>query len=188
MPVLSGAAVFLQDNMPDFHLASISLLIIAIVMVIELLGLLVAAGFALKMVQKANGVVEQVDKRITPILDGMTKIMNEMVPKVQSLTENVEEISQTVRAKVDELGATVSELNETVREINGRTRAQVTRVDGMVTEALTATEEISQSVQHGIKAPIRQIAGVVAGVRAGIDKLIERSPFGKRDIPGPYDL
>jgi hypothetical protein len=42
-----------------------------------------------------------------------------------------------------------------------------------------ATEEISSTVQQGIKAPIRQIAGVVAGLKAGMETLIARSPFGK---------
>ncbi len=96
------------------------------------------------------------------------------------MTENAEQISYTVRAKVDELGVTVSELNDTVREFNGRTRAQVARVDGIVSDALGATEEISHTVQQGIKAPVRQIAGIIAGLKAGIETLIERSPFKGR--------
>jgi methyl-accepting chemotaxis protein len=108
-------------------------------------------------------------------------MLHELSPKVRSLTENAEQISYAVRTKVDELGVTVSELNETVREINGRTRVQVVRVDGIVTDALVATEEISQTVQNGIRGPVRQIAGVIAGLRAGLETLIERSPFRGRD-------
>ncbi len=89
--------------------------------------------------------------------------------------------ASTVRVKVEELGVTVSELNETMREINGRTRVQVRRVDGIVSDALQATEEISQTVQHGIKGPVKQIAGVIAGVRAAIETLVARSPFRSRD-------
>jgi methyl-accepting chemotaxis protein len=98
---------------------------------------------------------------------------------VQGITENVEQISYTVRGKVDELGVTVSQLNQTVSEINGRTRVQVSRVDGIVTDALTATQEISSSVQHSIKGPVKQVAGLVAGVKAGLETLIARSPFGR---------
>jgi len=62
-----------------------------------------------------------------------------------------------------------------VQEINGRTRMQVSRVDGMVTEVLVATSEISQSVQQSIKVPVRQVAGIIAGLKAGIETLIARS-------------
>jgi hypothetical protein len=48
-----------------------------------------------------------------------------------------------------------------------------------VTDALNATEEMSHTIQDGIRAPVRQIAGVLAGFKAMIDTLISRSPFGK---------
>ncbi len=60
-----------------------------------------------------------------------------------------------------------------MREINGRTRAQAKRVDGIVSDALQATEEISQAVQQGIRTPVRQIAGVIAGLRAGFDRFFK---------------
>jgi hypothetical protein len=85
---------------------------------------------------------------------------------------------------VTQLSVTVAELNETVRGINGRARVQVVRADNIVSDALHATEEISQTVQNGIKGPVRQIAGVIAGLKAGIETLVARSPFGHRD-PGP---
>jgi hypothetical protein len=44
---------------------------------------------------------------------------------------------------------------------------------------VTATAEISGAVQEGIKVPVRQMVGVLAGLRAGLETLIERSPFGR---------
>jgi uncharacterized protein YoxC len=126
-----------------------------------------------------DGIANIVEQRTGPILDRTNELLRDLSPKIHTVSTNVEQISYTVRAKVGELGATVSQLNETVQEINGRTRAQVSRVDGIVTNALVATEEISHTVQQGIKAPVRQIAGVIAGLKAGLETLIARSPFGK---------
>jgi uncharacterized protein YoxC len=185
MPVLSGAAVvLLQDSdftRHDIHLAAIFLFVIALALVMQAIGVVISAVFAAKLLHRVNGIADVVEKRTGPMLDKTNQILNDLAPKVQSFTENAEQISYTVRTKVDELGVTVSELNETVREINGRTRVQVSRVDDIVTDALVATEEISHTVQQGIKAPVRQIAGIIAGLRAGIETLIERSPFnGKK--------
>ena len=102
-----------------------------------------------------------------------------ITPRVQSLTENAEQISYAVRAKIDEVGETVSQFNRTAMEANGRARTQMSRADGIVTDALTATEEIAHTIEDSIRAPVRQIAGMLAGFKAMIDTLIARSPFGK---------
>jgi ABC-type transporter Mla subunit MlaD len=108
----------------------------------------------------------------------------EFVPKLRTISDNVEHISTVTRAKVNEVGATVTQVNQTVQQVNqtvqnanGRARAQVARADTMVTDALTATQDLSQKVQHTIRVPVRQIAGLVAGFKAGLETLIERSPF-----------
>jgi methyl-accepting chemotaxis protein len=183
MPGLNGAAVVIfqesEFTKHDIHLAMIFLAIIAIALVAQAVGVLVSGALAAKLSKKVESLADMIEKKTLPILDKTNQVLHELSPKVQSITQNAEQISYTVRTKVDELAATVGELNDTVREINGRTRMQVVRVDGIVTDALFATEEISQTVQNGIKAPVRQIAGVIAGFRAGIETLIERSPFNR---------
>jgi uncharacterized protein YoxC len=183
MPVLSGAAlVLLQESeftRHDIHLAMIFLFIIALALVVQAIGVVISGAFAAKLLHRVDTIGDIVEQRTGPILDKTTALLMDLAPKVHSVSTNVEQISYTVREKIEELGATVTELNETVREINGRTRMQVVRVDGIVTDALVATEEISQTVQTGIKAPVRQIAGVIAGLKAGMETLIARSPFGR---------
>ena len=183
MPGLSGAAVLVFQESAlsahDIHLAMIFLAIIAIALVVQAVGVVISGAFAAKLLHRVDGIADMVEKKTGPILDKTNQMLHELSPKVSSIAQNAEEISYTVRAKVDEISVTVSELNETVQGINQRTRGQVVRVDGIVTDALIATEEISQTVQNGIKAPIRQIAGVIAGLRAGLETLIERSPFNR---------
>ncbi len=183
MPVLSGAAVvFLQDSeltRHDIHLAMIFLAIIALALVVQAIGVLISSAFGAKLLHRVNSIADIVETKTGPILDQTNLILKDLAPKVKSVSDDAGHISSTVRVKVEELGTTVSELNDTVREINGRTRAQVVRADNIVSDALQATEEISQTVQQGIKGPVKQIAGVIAGVKAAIETLVARSPFGR---------
>jgi uncharacterized protein YoxC len=183
MSVFSGVAVvLLQDSeltRHDIHLAMIFLAIIALALVVQAVGVLISSAFGAKLLHRVNSIADIVETKTGPILDQTNHILKDLAPKVKSVGENAEHITSTVRLKVEELGATVSELNDTVREINGRTRAQVVRADNIVSDALQATEEISQTVQHGIKGPVKQIAGVIAGVKAAIETLVARSPFGR---------
>jgi uncharacterized protein YoxC len=183
MLVSSGVASFILQSSDitrhDIHLTMMFLGVIALALVVQAIGLCFAAGFAAKLLHRVDGIANIVEKKTGPILDQTTQILTDLTPKIQSLTENAEQISYTVRTKVDELGITITQLNQTVQEINGRSRIQVARVDGIVTDALIATEEIAANVQQSIKAPVRQIAGLVAGVKAGLETLIARSPFGR---------
>lgn len=184
MPALSGTALFSFQNgelsRHDIHLGMIFLGIIAVSLMFAAGAAMLAAGFIAKLLHRVDGIANIVEQRTGPILDRTNELLRDLGPKIHTVGTNVEQISYTVRSKVDELGETVSQLNQTVQEINGRTRVQVSRVDGIVTDALVATEEISHTVQQGIKAPVRQIAGVVAGLKAGLETLVARSPFGNR--------
>jgi len=190
MPVLIGAAVFLlQDagmTRHDIHLAMIFLAIIALALVVLAIGVVISSAFGAKLLHRVNAIADIVEHKTGPILDRTTAILTDLAPRVksvgdkaESISANVEHISTTVRDQVTQLSVTVAELNETVRGINGRARVQVVRADNIVSDALHATEEISQTVQNGIKGPVRQIAGVIAGLKAGIETLVARSPFGR---------
>jgi uncharacterized protein YoxC len=183
MPVLSGTAFVLFQETEltrhDIHLAMIFLGIIAVSLMVAAGAAVVAGMFAAKLLHRVDGIANIVEQRTGPILDRTNELLQDLGPKIHTVSTNVEQISYTVRAKVDELGATVSQLNETVQGINGRTRVHVAHVDGIVSEALVATEELSQTVQEGIRVPLRQVAGVVAGLKAGLETLIARSPFGR---------
>ena len=182
MTVASGAAMFLfQDDVSrhDAHLLMIFVGLIALALALQALGFLIAGVFAARLLYSITGIAKELHQRTGPIIDKSTQVLNDIAPKIQSLTENVEQISYAVRSKTDEVGATVSQVNQTVQETNNRARVHLSRADGILTDALTATEDMSHTIQDSIRAPVRQLVGVIAGIKAAIDKLIERSPFGK---------
>lgn len=186
MDALSGVAMaLLQDSsleaiQHDVHLQMIFIGIISVIVLLCFLALAVGGFVALKYVRLVEELAERVEGKLMPLVDKSHSLVTELSPKVRSITENVEQISYTVRGKVDEFGVTASEINKTVLEVNSRTKAQVSHVDEMVTEALNTAHGVSRTVQEGVRKPVQQIAGVVAGVRAGLETLIQRSPFLNR--------
>jgi methyl-accepting chemotaxis protein len=199
MVALGGMAiVLLQDNMAgmqhDMHLQTIFLGIIAIVLLASIVVACIGGLVGLRLIRKGEEMAERMFSTVTPLAEKTCSLVTELSPKIHSLTENVEQISFTVRGKVDELSETVTQLNRTVQEVNNRTRSQVERVDGMVTGVLTTAQEVSRTVQEGIRKPVHQIAGLIAGVRVGLETLLDRSPFARRGpkptkpYESPYDM
>jgi uncharacterized protein YoxC len=183
------ALALLQDDgglAHNVHLMTIFLGIVAVAVVVGFLGMCVAGIKLLQLMVKAEQLVERMEGKISPMVDKTRALVEELGPKVHTITTNVEQISYTVRTKMDEFSVTADELNRTVKDANKRTQAQVSRVDGMVSEALQSAHHVSRTVQEGVRKPVQQIAGIVAAVKKGVETWVERSPF-KRHVQTTED-
>jgi hypothetical protein len=125
-----------------------------------------AVGTA-KTHKKLLTIAEELHTKALPVMDSVQVLLRDTTPKVRVITDNLVETSHLVRSKAQEFDATLS-------DVNNRTRKQVQTVDGMITSTLTATAEIAGMVERGIKVPMREIAGLANGFRAGMDVLIGR--------------
>jgi hypothetical protein len=142
-------------------LAALALLVQAVALVI----MAVAAGKARKDGLK---LVEEFRANVMPLVASTQELIRDSSPKVKVITENIVEASHILRSKAREFDVTASDLNS-------KTRAQAARVDGMVTSVLDTTAEIKDSIQRGIKIPVREVTGLVNGLKAGLDVLVGRT-------------
>jgi methyl-accepting chemotaxis protein len=179
-----------SDTQHDIHLQTIFLGIIAFVLLGAAVVALIGGAIMLGIARKAWLMAERVEAKLSPLVDKTNGMMSELQPKIENITKNVEQVSYTVRGKVDELGATLSDINRTVKDVNDRTRVHVAHVDGMVGDALTTAQQVSDTVQENIRKPVRQIAGILAGLRVGLETLVDRSPFVRRSqkVTDPYEV
>lgn len=96
------------------------------------------------------------------------------LPMIEKMTEagaNLSAASATLRAQLERVDSTVSDVLD-------RTRLQVIRVDEMVTRTLDRVEETTEVVQHTVISPVKQLAGLFAGVSTGLGAF-----FGRRRQP-----
>jgi hypothetical protein len=141
---------------------------VAIAMVGQAIALIVMAIGAAKARKRGLEIAEDLRVKVMPIITGAHEMIRDNSPKVKVITENFVEASHVLRSKAQEFDVTASDLNS-------RTRAQAARVDGMVTAVLNTTAEISESIQRGIKIPVREVSGLVNGLKAGLDVLVGRA-------------
>jgi len=167
----------------DEHWLMICIAVIAIAMAAQSIVTVVAGMTAMKTLGEFKELARELHAKATPIMQRTSDVIEDLSPKIRSVSENVTQISYTVREKVDQVGETVTQINRTVAETNQRTRGQVDQVDRMVTEALATTEEVAHTVAHGIRIPVKQVAGMIAGLRVGIETLVKN--FTPKDGAGP---
>ena len=181
--VMSG--MWLQDpdslSSGNTRLLMIFVGMVAVAMVAQAIALIVMAVGAAKARKKGLEIAQELRDKVMPVITGTHEMIRDSAPKVKVITENLVETSHVVRAKARDFDVTASELNL-------RTRAQVARMDGMVTAVLNTTSEVSDTLQRAIKVPVREFAGLMNGVKAGLDVLVGRvKGFGSSSGRGPRD-
>jgi methyl-accepting chemotaxis protein len=151
------------------------------------LGVFVQAVFVLstfivlrKMQKKAQIAVEDLRIHLFPALGALRAMLEDLSPKLKILSTNVVETSGKVRAMAEEIGGVVA-------DVSSRARAQAAHVDDIVEGTLDHLVRAGDTIQQGFSVPMRHIAGVVSGIRAGVNVMREkRTPEPSND--GASDL
>jgi hypothetical protein len=179
--VMSGMWLQESDSLSGRNTTLLMIFVgmVAVAMTAQAIALIVMAIGAAKARKRGLEIAEEVREKVMPVLTGTHDMIRDTGPKVKIITENLVETSHIVRSKAAEFDATASDLNM-------KTRAQAARVDGMVTSVLNTTADVSETLQRAIKVPLREVAGLVNGFKAGLDVLVGRvKSFGSSAGRGP---
>lgn len=99
-----------------------------------------------------------------PILDTARQIVDDAKPKIHEMIAGATEITNTAREQIARLDALISETTE-------RARVQIDRIDVVVGDTVNRVQETTAAVQSTILRPVREVNGVVSGLRAAISTL-----------------
>jgi hypothetical protein len=137
------------------------------------------------VVRKTTGRVEalatEVKTKALPTMETAQAMLVELRPKVNEIVTNVDQSARMARAQMERLDATVSDVVD-------RARLQVIRADELVNRTLDRVEETSDMVHRTVVSPIRQVAGVLQGLSAGLEFFLGRKRRQSRDGMGvPQD-
>ena len=68
-----------------------------------------------------------------------------------------------------------------VGDVTEQAQVQASRVDGMVKGTLDQLTHAVQAIEHGVAAPVRQVNGILNGLRAGVDVMRKKTPSNHLD-------
>src|ERR1700733_4150445 len=145
--------------------------LLVVFIAIAALSILAQAGFTVGMFiatrkaqKKIMGLVDDVRLHALPAIISSRDVIQDITPKLRTITENLTAISTTLRARTEKVGGLVGDVTD-------RAQVQATRVDGMVKGTLDHLTSAVQALEHGVAVPVRQVSGILNGLRAGVDVL-----------------
>jgi hypothetical protein len=143
-----------------------------------LLGMLLALKGALK---KVNAFSEKAEEHVLPVLVSTRSLLEEVSPKLKVAAQNALEVSQTAREVSATARTESAKLAAALDDVLQKAAVQTDRLDEIVTSALTSVAYATAMVQRAVATPMRQVAALLNGLRAGFDVLRskEREPEGE---------
>jgi len=164
--VSMAAVVLQQEGIYSNHdliqvvssaLVTIALLVQAVVVVVFVVG-------AMKTKKELTALLRELHGRALPLIDTTNDLMQENAPRIRTIAKNMVETSHIVREKAVEMDSVVSDATR-------RAKAQTARVDGLVTNAITRTESITEQLHRAVMVPVKQFSGLMNGLLAAIETL-----------------
>lgn len=151
---------------PDWFLAvvTVGVIIIALAMLIQMGTMLGLYAAIRKAQEKVDGLV---DRQVQPILDSARSITDNARTIVDDARRNVEEISSSLRAQV-------IKVDQVVTEATDRARLQVIRADELMADTLNRVERSVDYVERSVLAPVREVRAVIHGIGTAMGHLRRR--------------
>jgi methyl-accepting chemotaxis protein len=130
---------------------------------------------ARKTQKKVMALAEDLRLHALPVIMSSRELVQETGPKINSILEDLTVMSATVRGGTEQIGTVVE-------DVTSRAQAQASRVDGMVKGTLDGLTTAVQAIEHGVAGPVRQVNGLINGLRAGVEVLRSRTPAEPRKV------
>jgi hypothetical protein len=162
---LQGSEVVLPSSSNTLILAFLGVLAMAVLL--QFFVLLAMAIGARKTHAKVVSLLEDFETRLNPILDTTRVLLDDAAPKVRIITGNLVTASYLVREQAESV-------SQTMDEFNGRVRYRMAMVDGLIGAGVQAIDRAVGTLQEGVVGPLKQINGLLAGLRTGFDVLRNR--------------
>jgi methyl-accepting chemotaxis protein len=158
--------------MPKLDHDTLELLLIAVTAICILFQTILLSAMFIAVRKGIKSLTENVDDlraSAMPVIDHTRGFVERITPRVEETAKNVAEMSQTLKENTTKVSASAT-------EIAHRVNAQSSRVDAMVSGALDAIDRTAGVVVDAVNKPIRQISGLLAGVKAVVEVLGASQP------------
>jgi hypothetical protein len=155
--------------------------LLVVFIAIAAISIAMQAGFTLaiflgarKTQKKITTLADDVRLHALPAIMSSREMIQDLTPKIKTITENLTVASATLRSKAEQIGVVVGDVTE-------RAHMQASRVDNIVKGTLDQLTVAVQAIEHGIAVPVRQVNGIINGLRAGVEVMRSKAPSNHLD-------
>ncbi len=145
------------------------------------LAMLIQAGMLVGMLVVARSMEKKVTS-LMPEIQSITASSKKVLQEAQRLTSELGDKATSIAAKAEAIAVKAESVAETAKgqvvrfdalltDAGNRARVQLDRAELVLDDTMGRTQRTVAMVQDGVVAPIREVHGIIKGVRAAIAHL-----------------
>lgn len=138
------------------------------------LGLIIqalAAYATYRAVKALQEKVEPVIPRVHETLDTTSQMLAQATRTFEETRHHLTEISTKTNEILGLANNQLEAFNEVREDVTHRVRAQAERIELVLDDTLSRFQNVTHTVHRGVMAPAREVSGVMAGIKAGLQSL-----------------
>jgi hypothetical protein len=116
-------------------------------------------------------VAKRLERKVDGLLPQAAKLVEVAKETVSETKEHASEIGKRTIVMLDMSKDQLAKIESLVSDVTTRARVQAERAEMVLDDAMSRTQHTVHVVQRGVLAPIREVQGVLSGLRAGIAAL-----------------
>jgi len=115
-----------------------------------------------KTASSVERVTEDLKATVVPMVHSSRELLERITPQVITVTEGLAELTAIVKKETSGVSLSAS-------EIMARLNHQTERLDALLTQGLNSVERAGAALESTVAMPVRQVNGIMAGIRAMVD-------------------
>jgi hypothetical protein len=119
--------------------------------------------------------VRKLQSQVSPLVPQVTEFLVNSRAALDEALKQFRETGEKTQAVLDDLRTEVAGFSAARTDITNHVQAQIQRIELVLDDSLSDIQEVVSVVHGGVIKPIREVTGLVAGVRTAV-----RSFFGAR--------
>ena len=141
--------------------------LLTIFVALAALAMLIQAGMLIGMFIA----VRKLQEKVTPIIPEVQGVIAVTRRIVENVEKHVEKIGNTSGAILDVTKQQLAKVDELITDASTRAKVQMERAEMVLDDSMTRVQHTVSTVQSGVLRPIREVHGILSGVRTAISHL-----------------
>ena len=139
-------------------------LLMAIAVLISSVALLLSALATLGTYRA----VRRLESQIAPLLPQAAEFLQNSRKALDEALIQFRDTGNKTQAVLDDARAEIAHISEVRADLAGRLQAQMQRIELVLDDAVSCVQTITNSMQGGVIRPLREVGGILAGVRTAV--------------------
>lgn len=119
--------------------------------------------------------VKSMQEKVTPLIPRAESLLEQARATVESSHAEIKQISAKTNLILDSTKDQLSRVEAVVTDASSRAKIQLEKAEFVLDDTMTRVHETVAVLQGGVLKPLKEINGLVTGVRAGFGTLFQGS-------------